>query len=67
MFDIKDFYSSMSISFLTSSLNFVETKLSISAEDRKNMHHANQGQNWMKRGGDLFDVKTKKHIDPTIN
>lgn len=21
----------------------------------------------MKRGGDLFNVKTKKHIDPTIN
>ena len=57
MFDIKDFYSSMSISLLTSSLNFVETKLSISAEGRKNIYHANQEQAWIASLEKSFDKR----------
>ena len=37
MFDIKDFQPSKQ--FLTSSLNFAETKLSISVQDKKIMHN----------------------------
>ena len=40
MFDIKDFYPSISIQRLTSSLNFAETYLSISAENKKIIYHA---------------------------
>ena len=39
-FDIKDFYPLITVQFLTNSLNFAKTMLSISADDKKIKYHA---------------------------
>ena len=62
IFDIKDFYPSLSEKRLTNALNFVEEITDISREDMQIMHHARKSllfsneKPWMKREGNLFDV-----------
>ena len=59
MFDIKDFYPSISKELLTDALTFAET---IDDQDKKIIYHSRksllfkQEQTWMKKGSDLFDV-----------
>ena len=62
MFDIKDFYPSISKELLTDALTFAETIINLDDYDKKIIHHSrksfifNQEQTWMKKGSDLFDV-----------
>ena len=62
MFDIKDFYPSISKKLLTKAFNFAKTKVNINEENKNIIFHArksllfNNNQTWMKKGGDLFDV-----------
>ena len=58
MFDIKDFYPSISKELLTDA----ETIINLDDHDKKIIYHSrksllfNQEQTWMKKGSDLFDV-----------
>ena len=62
MFDIKDFYPSISKELLTDALTFAETINNLDDQDKKIIYHSrksllfNQEQTWMKKGSDLFDV-----------
>ena len=62
MFDIKDFYPSISKELLTDALTFAETIINLDDQDKKIIYHSrksllfNQKQTWMKKGSDLFDV-----------
>ena len=62
MFDIKDFYPSISESLLKEALNFAKTILPISASDERAILHArksllfDENQVWLKKRGGLFDV-----------
>ena len=62
MFDIKDFYSSISKELLTDALTFAETVINIDDRDKKIIYHSrksflfNQGKTWMKQRSNLFDV-----------
>ena len=62
MFDIKDFYPSISRELLTNALTFAETIISLDDHDKKITYHSrklllfNQEQTWMKKGSDMFDV-----------
>ena len=62
MFDIKDFYPSISKELLTDALTFAETIINLDDQDKKIIYHSrksllfNQEQMWMKKGSDLFDV-----------
>ena len=62
MFDIKDFYPSISKKLLSDSLQFAETKIKIDQNDKDIIYHArksllfNKDETWMKKGNDLFDV-----------
>ena len=62
MFDIKDFYPSISKEFLTDALTFAETIINLDGQDKKIIYHSrksllfNQEQMWMKKGSDLSDV-----------
>ena len=62
MFDIKDFYSSISKELLTDALTFAETVINIDDHDKKIIYHSrksflfNQGKTWMKQRSNLFDV-----------
>ena len=62
MFDIKDFYPSISKELLTDALTFAETIINLDDQDKKIIYHSrksllfNQEQTWMKKGNDLFDV-----------
>ena len=62
MFDIKDFYPSISKELLTDALMFAETIINLDDQDKKIIYHSrksllfNQEQTWMKKGNDLFDV-----------
>ena len=62
MFDIKDFYPSISKELLTDALTFAETIINLDDQDKKIIYHSrksllfNQEQTWMKKGSDLFDV-----------
>ena len=62
MFDIKDFYSSISKELLTDALTFAETIINLDDQDKNIIYHSrksllfNQEQTWMKKGSDLFDV-----------
>ena len=55
MFDIKDFYPSISIGILSDALTFVETIINIDDHDKKIIYHSrksllfNQEQTWMKK------------------
>ena len=62
MFDIKDFYPSISKELLTDALTFAETIINLDDQDKKITYHSrksllfNQEQTWMKKRSDLFDV-----------
>ena len=62
MFDIKDFYPSISESLLKEALNFAKTKVAISKSDEGTILHARKSllfdgdQVWLKKKGGLFDV-----------
>ena len=62
IFDIKDFYPSISEKLLTNALNFAKEITDISREDMQIMYHARKSllfsneKPWMKREGNLFDV-----------
>ena len=61
MFDIKDFYPSISKELLTNALTLAET-INLDDHDKKIRYHArksllfNQEQTWMKKESDMFDV-----------
>ena len=62
IFDIKDFYPSISEKLLTNALNFAKEKTDISREVMQIMYHATKSlffsneKPWMQREGNLFDV-----------
>ena len=62
IFDIKDFYPSISEKPLTNALNFAKEINDISREDMQIMYYARKSllfsnqKLWMKREGNLFDV-----------
>ena len=62
IFDIKDFYLSISEKLLTNALNFAKEITDISREDMQIMYHSRKTllfsneKPWMKRGGNLLDV-----------
>ena len=62
MFEIKDFYPSISKELLSDALTFAETIIKLDDHDKKIIYHSrksllfNQEQTWMKKGGALFDV-----------
>lgn len=62
MFDIKDFYPSITKKLLTDALSFAEKHIFIIEEDKQIIYHSrktllyNENQARMKKGDDLFDV-----------
>ena len=60
MFDIKDFYPSISKELLTDVLTFAKTKINLDDHDKKIIYHThklllfNQEQMWMNKGSDLL-------------
>ena len=62
VFDIKDFYPSISKELLTDALTFAEATINLDDQDKKITYHSrksllfNQEQTWMKKGSDLSDV-----------
>ena len=62
IFDIKDFYPSITEKLLTNALNFPKEITDIGREDKQIMYHAKKSllfcneKPWMKREGSLFDV-----------
>ena len=62
MFDIKDFYPSISETLLKEALNFAKTKVNISKTDEDTILHARKSllfdgsHVWIKKKGGLFDV-----------
>ena len=62
MFNIKNFYPSVSKELLTDALTFAKTIINLNNHDKKIIYHScislifNQEQIWMKEGSDLFDV-----------
>ena len=62
IFDIKDFYPSISEKLFTNAFNFAKDITDISREDIQIMYHARKSllfcneKSWMKREGNLFDV-----------
>ena len=63
MFDVKDFYLSISKEYLSDTVTFVETRINIDNYDKQIIYHSrksslfNQEQTWMKKRSDLFDVQ----------
>ena len=57
LFDIKDFYPTITKDLLTKCLKFAEEKVQISDDDKKIIYHArksllfNEGGTWMKKDG----------------
>ena len=72
MFDIKDFYPSISKGLLNDALTFVETIINIDDHDKKIIYHSrksllfNQEQTWMKKWSDLFDVLMGAYDDAEV-
>jgi len=64
IFDIKDFYPSISKKLLTDAINFAKSSAHITKEDIRIIQHARKSllfhdnQTWMKNNGNLFDVTT---------
>ena len=62
MFDVKDFYPSISETLLKEALNFAKSKVSISKDDEGAILHARKSllfdgtHVWLKKKGGLFDV-----------
>ena len=67
IFDIKDFYPSISEKLLTNALNFVKEITDISREDIQIMYHArisllfSNEKPWIKRERNLFDVTMRAY------
>lgn len=63
VFDIKDFYPSITKTLLSDAIHFATQHLEIKEDDIKTIFHAQKSllfdtskQTWMKKGGELFDV-----------
>ena len=62
IFDIKDYYPSITIDLSKTALRFAVEKINISEENKNIIFHArksllfNEGNTWMKKGNNLFDV-----------
>ena len=62
VFDIKDFYPSISKYFLQKALEFAKAKASIAQEEEKIIDHSRKSllfkdqETWIKKQGELFDV-----------
>ena len=62
MFDVKDFYPSITEKLLTNALKFAERILCINEKEKQIISHArksllfNNGESWIKQGNKLFDV-----------
>ena len=62
MFDVKDFYPSISEKLLVNAIKFAEKTLSLDQKDKEIIFHArksllfNKGESWIKKGDKLFDV-----------
>ena len=62
IFDIKDYYPSITINLLKTALQFAEEKIKISEENKNIIFQArksllfNEGNTWMKKGTNFFDV-----------
>ena len=58
----KDFYPTITKELLSKRLSFAETKVQITDDDKKIIHHSrksqlfDRGNTWMKKGGHLVDV-----------
>ena len=61
-FGIKDFYPTITKELLSKCLSFTETKVQITEDDKKIIHHSrksllfDKGSTWMKKRGNIFDV-----------
>ena len=66
LFDIKDFYPTITKDLLTKCLKFAEEKVQISNDDGKTIYHArksllfNEGGTWMEKDG-LFNVTMRAY------
>ena len=62
MFDVKDFYPSISEKLLKNAMKFAEKTLQISRKDKEIVFHSrksllfNKNESWVKKGDQLFDV-----------
>ena len=62
VFDIKDFYPSISEKLLTNALNFANSISKIDNKEKEIIFHSrksllfNEGETWIKKGAKLFDV-----------
>jgi len=62
IFDIKDFYPSIKEKLLNNALQFASSITPIKEKDKEIIHHSrksllfNNGETWMKKEGNLFDV-----------
>ena len=62
MFDVKDFYPSITEKLLHNAIKFAEKTLSISQKDKEIIYHShesllfNRNESWVKKGDKLFDV-----------
>ena len=62
IFDIKNFYPTITKNLLTKALRFAEETIYVGEEDKRNIYHArksllcNDNQTWMKKCGEEFDV-----------
>jgi len=62
VFDVKDFYPSITEQLLRNALQFAHTISPVTSKDKEIIYHArksllfNNGESWMKKGGKLFDV-----------
>ena len=67
MFDIKDFYLSISKELLIDALAFAETIINLDDHDKKIIYHSrksllyNQEETWMKKQSDPFDVSMRAY------
>ena len=62
VFDVKEFYSSITENLLKKALTFAEAHAHLSDDDKAIIHHArksllfNDQQTWIKKDSGLFDV-----------
>ena len=62
MFDVKDFYPSISEKLLTNAIKFAERSLTLNQKDKEIIFHSrksllfNKNDSWVKKGDKLFDV-----------
>ena len=62
IFDIKDFYPSITSTLLNNAISFAKQYVNICNDDLRIIHHSrksllyNNGEEWIKKGNELFDV-----------